>query len=122
MKRYGDVHFVTPTPSVEERFRARVEKTPSCWNWTGFVREDGYGLFGFDGRNVYAHRFSYEFHKGPIPAALMIDHLCRNRRCVNPQHLETVTNQENVIRGVIARNAERGDTASFWGEEGLRKA
>lgn len=59
----------------------------------------GYGALSIFGQRVYAHRFSYELHVGPIPEGLVIDHLCRNRLCVNPDHLEPVTSQENVRRG-----------------------
>ncbi len=56
-------------------------------------------MFSVDGRKVYVHRFSYELHIGPIPEGLVIDHLCRTPACVNPDHLEPVTNAENVRRG-----------------------
>lgn len=69
---------------------------------------DGYGVIGIDGKNVYAHRFSYEQSKGPIPPGLVIDHLCRVHHCVNPDHLEAVTTQENIRRGeAAARLKER---------------
>ncbi len=94
--------------TVTERFWARVEKTPACWLWTGSLSSDGYGQMV----NPFhvAHRLSYEMLVGPIPDGLQIDHLCRNRRCVNPTHLEPVTVRENLLRSPItlaARNASK---------------
>ncbi len=77
-----------------------------CWLWRGGT-SNGYGLLHLskNGRktSVRAHRFAYEAMIGPIPKGLQLDHLCRVRSCVNPKHLEPVTNAENVRRGVIAR-------------------
>lgn len=91
----GRVRVLTPPA---ERFwpKVRVGKTPQdCWVWIGARHFKGYG--SFCGK---AHRFSYELFKGPIPAGLTIDHLCRNTYCVNPEHLEAVTNRENILRGI----------------------
>lgn len=71
-----------------------------CWEWTAAVNEFGYGLFRVNGRNVRAHRWAYERMAGPIPAGLVLDHLCRNPACVRPAHLEPVTQQENSRRGL----------------------
>jgi hypothetical protein len=81
------------------RFWKNVEKTDSCWNWTG-DKVFGYGRMNIKRKTVRAHRFGYELLVGPIPDGLVIDHLCRNRACVNPAHLEPVTNRVNVLRGV----------------------
>ena len=91
--------------SPDEAFAARVVKDPSgCWLWTGATGPKGYGTIGIgDRRTQRVHRFSYERAKGPIPKGLQLDHLCRVRNCVNPDHLEPVTNRENAIRGVEAR-------------------
>lgn len=92
--------------TVEERFWSRVDKLSSpngCWLWTGSRITSGYGRITFteDGRErlVVAHRWSYEALVGPIPDGLVLDHLCRVRHCVNPAHLEPVTQFENVMRG-----------------------
>lgn len=100
-KRYGDPLRLKPRPTVEDRFWAKVDKRGSdeCWQWTAVRSWGGYGLFN-DGRaHCHAHRFAYELLVGPIPEGKQLDHLCRNRTCVNPAHLEPVTQQENIRRG-----------------------
>ena len=90
----------------QERFWAKVDKTPTCWLWTG-AKTGGYGVFGHPQRR--SHRLSYEWLVGPIPEGLQMDHLCRVRACVNPDHLEPVTQQVNLLRGetiVAARAAQ----------------
>ena len=75
-------------------FWRQVNKSGRCWNWTGRQDDDGYGTFGAGG----AHRYSYELLVGPVPTGLELDHLCRVRSCVNPNHLEPVTHAENMRR------------------------
>jgi len=73
-----------------------------CWDWVGTKNSRGYGTMwdsGMPGRRIGAHRVGYERVKGPIPAGLTIDHLCRNPSCGNPDHLEAVTLMENIRRG-----------------------
>lgn len=81
-----------------ERFWSKVQKTATCWYWMGNVSWRGYGRFYLNGKNVQAHRFSFygEEMSGPD-----LDHLCRVRRCVNPEHLEPVTNRENLLRSPL---------------------
>ena len=84
---------------AEERFFAKVEQRGECWVWTGARQYSGYGRFlGDDHRVTGAHQWSWRFFRGPVPAGLVLDHLCRNRSCVNPDHLEPVTQRINVRR------------------------
>lgn len=79
--------------------KVTVDAETSCHNWTGYIQSAGYGSLRVEGRSVLTHRLAYELARGPIPVGLVIDHLCRNRRCCNPDHLEAVTNHENLRRG-----------------------
>lgn len=86
----------------EERFHTKYEKDPEsgCWNWKKGIYARGYGRFRAYRKQHRAHRVSWEIHHGkPIPKSLVIDHLCENTRCVNPDHLEAVTQRENILRG-----------------------
>lgn len=89
--------------TAADRFFALVVKGDlgglDCWEWQGYRMPFGHGRFRVNGCKVLAHRWSYEFHVGPIPNGLTIDHLCRNPPCVNPAHLEPVTHRTNVLRG-----------------------
>jgi len=84
--------------SIINRFWIKVDKTNSCWNWVAAKDSSGYGVFR-NGVIVSAHRFSYELHKDKIFQDMKIGHLCRNRKCVNPIHLEQVTHTENAKKG-----------------------
>lgn len=99
-----------PPVPVIDRFLAQTSPSRSgCTLWTGVLDADGYGQITVGGRTVRAHRWSYEHHVGPIPNGLVIDHLCRVRECVNPDHMEPVTPRENTLRGIspIAMNAAK---------------
>lgn len=88
---------------MTERFLSKVAKGDGCWEWTAFRDRDGYGKFfthkvkGY-GVKEYAHRWAYARWVGEIPLAFEVDHLCRNRGCVRPSHLEGVPKRENILR------------------------
>lgn len=85
------------------------EPNTGCVLWTGPDNGNGYGNTTYLGKTRYAHRLAYENAKGPIPKGLHIDHLCRTRACINPDHLEAVSQRENNLRGnsVMARQARQ---------------
>lgn len=77
----------------------RARQTDGCWEWSGARLASGYGSVRFMGKNRVVHHVTWEQERGPIPAGLDLDHLCRNRACFNPDHLEPVTRTENLRRG-----------------------
>jgi hypothetical protein len=98
--------------TLPERFWVKVDKSGECWLWLGTIGDDGYGRFARGSRAdgmVVAHKMAWTLVRGPVPPGLQLDHLCRNRACVRPDHLEPVTQQENVRRGigVSAMNARK---------------
>lgn len=98
-----------PTNSVDKLIKEKVNKTASCWIWTGCVASNGYSKLSFESKHTSAHRVFYKWFKGPIEDGLQIDHLCRNKLCVNPDHLEAVTPKVNTLRSenIAAKNSRR---------------
>lgn len=99
-----------PRPTMEERFWAKVNKTPTCWLWTGALTE-GYGSIGLPGRgagSMHAHRYAYELMVAAIPSGETIDHKCRNRACVNPSHLQAVPQRINAQNLGVRRDNKTG--------------
>lgn len=87
------------TPKQLQRFWNKVIKTGNCWIWTAHLNRGGYGQLKINYKTYSAHRISYTLFKDDIPKGLKLDHLCRNTACVNPEHLESVTQKENIRRG-----------------------
>lgn len=90
-----------PNSNIKERLLSKMTIIESsCWQWFGASDKTLYGRIKVSGKVCLAHRVAYELFKGQIPKGLEIDHLCRNRKCINPNHLEAVTRQVNTIRGI----------------------
>ena len=97
---------------LDDRFWSKVDKSNgdnSCWEWKAAKNPNSYGRFTIKQRKYIAHRLSYHAIVGELPTHLQLDHICRNRSCVNPRHLEPVNNKENVLRGIspAAYNARK---------------
>lgn len=81
--------------SFQDRFWAKIQRTETCWDWTGAINSRGYGVIKKNDNILLAHRYSYQEHKGKIPTGISIDHVCHNKRCVNPSHLRLATDKQN---------------------------
>jgi len=101
------------------RFHSKIElKNNGCHEWTASKNGNGYGQFGIGEKVVQSHRLSYELYKGEISKGLELDHLCMNRACVNPSHLEAIKHKENLKRGV---NFNKSKTHCPQGHEYSKK-
>jgi hypothetical protein len=98
--RLWEAKPIPVTPKAVARFWLNVDKTTTCWRWLGTIMHTGYGRFFLGQGQFMAHRFAYVATYGPIPTDRQIDHLCRNRACVNPAHMEVVDNRTNTMRGI----------------------
>jgi hypothetical protein len=101
----------------ESIWRRAYEAPDGCWQMKVSLSEWGYGRIKHEGRQVMVHRLAYEAFVGPIPEGLVIDHLCRNRGCINPDHLEAVTESENIRRGTSPTAANARKTHCKHGHE-----
>lgn len=104
---------------VAARFWPKVQEAGAleCWLWTGSLKSSGYGQIYKDGRPHAAHRVAYELLIGEIPEGLVLDHLCRVRTCVNPWHLDPVTDEVNIARGVFSETKAPSKTHCRNGHE-----
>jgi hypothetical protein len=107
LKRHG-IEIRGHKVDLMARFNRFVEvQADGCWLWTGHVHKGGYGQITVrrhsKDKSYRAHRLAYELYKGPIPEGLTLDHLCYNILCVNPEHLEPVTSEENIKRAAMRR-------------------
>ena len=93
----------------DSRFWRHVDDSGNCWEWKGTKDRKGYGQFTVNKKHFFAHRWAYEALVGPIAVGMVVDHLCRNRACCNPSHMEIVTPVENVKRGegITAQNSRK---------------
>lgn len=100
------------TPSdLPARMTAKVRVDANgCWEWLGYVQSNGYGKVSYEGKARLAHRVSYMILVGHIPDSLVLDHICRNRHCCNPDHLRAVTQRDNAL----APGSESVPAATTW--------
>lgn len=111
-REVGEAESVAMEALLPPRFWAKVNKTETCWLWTASIQRNGYGMFSIGGKKrEVAHRTAYKALIGEIPEGYQLDHLCRVRNCVNPEHLEPVTQRENIRRGdsPSAQNARKNE-------------
>lgn len=106
--------------SIEERFEKRVVRQDGCWAWSGYQDVFGYSTFTFGKRTIFAHRFAWEQIHGPVPEKLELDHICRLRSCVNPDHLRPITRKQNQEhrKGAQKNNQSTGVLGVSWDKRG----
>ena len=102
--------FTSEKRDLSERFYEKVNKTDSCWLWTGYLNR-GYGYISIDGKPKPAYRISWILTNGDIPEALVVRHKCRSKACVNPEHLELGTQKENMEDAIRDGTIAKGETS-----------
>jgi hypothetical protein len=102
---------------IPNRFWSKVWPCPNtgCWHWGGTIHHTGYGSYWYGYRSVLPHRYIYEVIHGPLPPVMKVDHICRNKSCVNPAHLDAVTQRENIIRGMAPASVNAAKTHCIHG-------
>jgi hypothetical protein len=112
----------TWSQNASERFWSKVDKGGECWEWIGSIGGHGYGTF-YAGPKTYvpAHRFAYVTTYGEIPTSIHVDHICRNRRCVNPKHLRAATHKQNIENHNGARRNSKSGIRGVYRDETRRK-
>lgn len=116
-QRDGAFHIEVSDEEIAARLEKRSHREPSgCRVWDGALAK-GYGKILLHGRFLGTHRVAYELHRGPIPKGMVIDHLCRNPRCINPDHMEVVTHKENTLRGMSGHAVNARKTHCIRGHE-----
>lgn len=107
---------------IKNRLLSRIVKLNNgCWFYSGYKQKKGYGMMSAWGQLQGAHRISFKIFKGKIPIRKFLDHLCRNPSCVNPEHLEVVTNKENVLRGIGVSAINKRKTKCINGHDFTKK-
>ena len=101
---HGSPHTSQWEETTWERLEQRLKKVDHgfyqpCWEFTGSIHHTGYGQMMYKYKHCYTHRVSYEHHHGPIPDGMVVDHICCNKKCCNPDHLDAVTTEENRALG-----------------------
>ena len=109
-KKWGDPEHIPPRgakTTIAERFAVSVDRTGGCWEWRGCHDREGYARTAYKKKNVLLHRWAYEHFVGPIPEDYVVDHICHNKGCVNPQHLRACTMQANCQNRLRANRDNR---------------
>lgn len=100
---------------LPQRFVDKIRHEGDCWVWTAFVDKNGYGKVSWEGGSKWAHRVVYLILVGPIPEGMVLDHICFNKRCVNPKHLRAITQKQNIEhRSGAQSNSRSGVRGVVW--------